>query len=161
MIYFIECSGRVKVGFSENPWARLGKVATDAPFPCELIGVADGDRSVEATIHDQWRHLRCHGEWFAASTDFLTWISENATEQPADHHARVKGIMAGFTIARGKKVIIAKECGVTPATVSQWQKVPAEYCEIISRITGIEKKHLRPDIFANHRITTVDDEVAA
>jgi len=148
VIYFIECSGRVKVGFSENPWARVRKVAADAPFPCELVGVMAGGRNEEASIHDRWRHLHCHREWFAASSDFLAWIRENATERQAGNTGNGKGAIAGFAIARGKKVIIDRECGVTPGAVSQWQKVPAEYCDVISRITGIDKKHLRPDIFA-------------
>lgn len=148
MIYFIECSGRVKVGFSANPWQRMNKVSADAPFPCTLIGVMRGERDTEALIHAQWRHLHCHREWFAASKDFISWISENAIENPGEKTERSKGAIKGFKVPRGGKVKIARECGVTPAAVTQWHKVPAEYCSVVSRITGLGLHVLRPDIFA-------------
>ncbi|MGO8242977.1 GIY-YIG nuclease family protein [Rhizobium johnstonii] len=150
MIYFIECSGRIKVGFSANPWQRVNKVSADAPFPCTLIGVMKGDRVKEALVHAQWRHLHCHREWFAASKDFLAWISENAIERPDEGDERAKGELCGLPVARGDKVKIAKECGVTPGAVTQWHKVPAEYCAIVSRITGLDLQILRPDIFAGY-----------
>lgn len=149
MIYFIECSGRIKVGFSADPWQRVNKVSADAPFPCTLIGVMPGDRTKEALVHLQWRHLHCHREWFAGSKDFLAWISENAVERKAGAVERVKGSMCGLPVERGDKVKIAKECGVTPGAVTQWHKVPAEYCAIVSRITGLDLQVLRPDIFTD------------
>ncbi|WP_049732839.1 YdaS family helix-turn-helix protein [Rhizobium ecuadorense] len=155
MIYFIECSGRVKVGFSEDPWRRVSKVAADSPFPCTLIGVMSGDRSVETHVQKQWKHLHCHREWFAASKEFLVWISDNAlirkekTLPKSGDERKPHNEMCGLIVKRGEKIKIARECGVTPAAVAQWLKVPAEYCAIVSNITGHDRQVLRPDIFSS------------
>lgn len=149
MIYFIECNDRVKVGFSENPWARMSKVSADAPYPCALIGVMHGDRKHEALIHAAWGHIHRHGEWFDLSEEFRAWIGENAIERQQSRPARIWGSLCGLPIGRGVKRKIAKECGITPPAVTQWQRVPAEYCSIVSRITGLALEDLRPDIFHN------------
>lgn len=149
MIYFIECSGRIKVGFSVNPKSRLTKVNADAPFPCELIGVLAGDRKTEANVHALWSHLRCHGEWFAASGEFRKWIEENApvpTDQKVD-----KGTskICGIAVSRGDITRVAEAIGITRGAVSQWRKIPAEYCSVVSDITGHPVSVLRPDVFGN------------
>ena len=147
MIYFIECSGRIKIGFSLDAKSRLNKISADAPFPCKLLGVIPGDRKTEAELQAKWKHLRCHGEWFAASADLHLWIVKNAGEPDPAMSRRGYRAVCGLPIKRGMKTVIAHECGVTPGAVSQWQKVPAEYCETISRITGISPAVLRPDVF--------------
>jgi hypothetical protein len=149
VIYFIECSGRVKVGFSANPWQRVNKVSADAPFPCTLIGVMTGDRTKEALIHIKWRPLHRHGEWFDATEEFRAWIGKNATEQQQSQPEKIKGSLCGLPIGHGDKRKIAKACGVSAPAVTQWRKVPAEYCSIVSRITGLDLQILRPDIFAD------------
>lgn len=157
MIYFIKCRGRVKVGFSEDPWRRMYKVSADAPFPCELIGVMDGDRAEEARIHAKWDHLHCHREWFKASAEFLGWIASAAVVKREVEGRKPHGEMCGLTVKRGSKIQIARECGITPGAVSQWQKVPAEFCSTVSRITGIEPAVLRPDLFEGYRTTALDE----
>lgn len=152
MIYFIECSGRIKVGFSLNPWARMSKVSADSPFPCTLIGVMLGDRKKEAQIHVKWWHLHRHGEWFNATEDFRAWIGENATERQQLQPEKIKGALCGLPIGHGDKRRIAKACGVSAPAVTQWRKVPAEYCSVISRITGLALQELRPDIFTDRAI---------
>ena len=147
MIYFIECSGRIKIGFSLDAKARLHKVAADAPFPCKLLGVIPGDRKIEAGIQAKWKHLRCHGEWFSADADLSLWIAANAADQDPAISKRGKGAICSLPIKHGLKKVIAHECGVTPGAVTQWQKVPAEHCQTISRITGIALSVLRPDVF--------------
>lgn len=147
MIYFIECSGRIKIGFSLDAKSRLSKISADAPFPCVLLGVINGDRATEAELQAKWRHLHCHREWFAAASELVSWIAENAADQDPAISKRGKGAICGLPIKRGLKTVIAHECGVSPGAVSQWQKVPAEYCETIARITGISTAVLRPDVF--------------
>jgi hypothetical protein len=146
MIYFIECSGRIKIGFSENPTARFRKINVEAPFHCELLGVVDGDRKTEAKLHSQWAYLRCHGEWFAASKELRVWIQENAGKH-AQKSTGKGGEICGVPVKRGDKIKIAKAIGITPGAVSQWHKIPAEYCGIISDITGHSPQVLRPDVF--------------
>lgn len=63
-IYFLECAGRIKIGFSLDVEGRIRELSTGAPQPLVLIGSIEGTRSLEAQIH---RHLVVHrasGEWF-------------------------------------------------------------------------------------------------
>jgi DNA-binding transcriptional regulator YdaS (Cro superfamily) len=43
---------------------------------------------------------------------------------------------------------LATALGVTPGAIAQWKRVPAERVPQVSRITGIPRESLRPDIFA-------------
>lgn len=119
MIYFIECSGRIKVGFSLNPWARMSKVSADSPFPCALIGVMTGDRRKEALVHAMWHHLHRHGEWFSATEELRAWVGENATERQQPGPEKTKGALCGLPIGHGDKRKIAKACGITAPAVTQ------------------------------------------
>lgn len=42
---------------------------------------------------------------------------------------------------------LAKELGIEPASVSGWRRIPAERVSEVSRITGVPRAELRPDIF--------------
>lgn len=147
MIYFIECAGRIKIGFSLKPDARFRKINVEAPFACELLGVVDGDRKLESGLHAQWAHLRCHGEWFAASKELCEWIGANAKKSARRSGDNGKSAICGIPVKRGDKLRVAKALGITPGAVSQWAKIPAEYCGIISDITGHPLDALRPDVF--------------
>jgi hypothetical protein len=145
MIYFIECRGRVKIGYSVDPAIRFNKIAADAPFECALLGVMAGDRRIEAMVHEKWKHLRRHREWFSGSGELLSWIEANAV----DHKAAPSRALDRFPLDRGARILIAKACGVSPSTVTQWKKVPAEYCAKVSAITGVSQTELRPDVFGH------------
>lgn len=82
-VYAIECNGRVKIGYSENPERRFSKVASDAPFPCALLGSWPGDKSDELAVQDRFNAIRVHGEWFAATQDLLAFISDNVVARDA------------------------------------------------------------------------------
>jgi hypothetical protein len=47
---------------------------------------------------------------------------------------------------RGLLARVARECGLTRASVVKWPRVPAERLVEIERITGIARHLLRPDI---------------
>jgi len=42
---------------------------------------------------------------------------------------------------------LARELGISRAAVCAWQKVPIRHLREVSRISGISKAKLRPDIF--------------
>jgi hypothetical protein len=63
-VYFIECSGRIKIGHSRNVQERLKKFATGSAFKFSLLGAVDGDRRLEHKIHLHLVEYREHGEWF-------------------------------------------------------------------------------------------------
>lgn len=49
--------------------------------------------------------------------------------------------------ACGNMATLARELGITRAAVAQWDKIPAERCLTIERLTGISRYELRPDIY--------------
>ena len=50
---------------------------------------------------------------------------------------------------------IARELGITRGAVSHWRKVPADRVIAVSRLTGIPRSQLRPDIYPPRRNVTV------
>lgn len=67
MIYFAQdaTTKLVKIGFSEDAWARLSKMRADCPGDLSLILVMEGDRAQEARIHTVLAANRVRGEWFS------------------------------------------------------------------------------------------------
>lgn len=144
-VYAIECAGRIKLGFSEDPERRFNKVASDAPFPCELLAFWPGSKADEMDVQDKFRAVRVHGEWFAATTELLDFVRSVG----AKAQKRQKGTtICGIELARGQQIRLAKHLGLYPSTVSQWQSVPAEHVRAVAEFTGIEPAKLRPDLYA-------------
>jgi DNA-binding transcriptional regulator YdaS (Cro superfamily) len=48
---------------------------------------------------------------------------------------------------RGVRTLIARELGIEKGAISQWKVIPAERVPPISRITGIPRHLLRPDLW--------------
>lgn len=42
---------------------------------------------------------------------------------------------------------LSREIGITRQAIAQWDRVPAEQCIQVSKITGIPLHELRPDIY--------------
>jgi hypothetical protein len=63
-VYFIECAGRIKIGFSRNVQARLRQFSTGSALKFSLIGEIDGTKNLEKAIHQKLAANREHGEWF-------------------------------------------------------------------------------------------------
>lgn len=143
-IYAIECSGRIKLGFSKDPEKRFNKVASDAPFPCQLLGYWPGSRADEIDVQDKFRAGRVHGEWFAATEELLSFIAD-VNERTV--RTRGKTNLCGFRIPRGDKVRLADFLGLHSTTLCRWQKVPAEHVRKVAQFTGISPSILRPDLY--------------
>ena len=48
---------------------------------------------------------------------------------------------------RGRLTLLARAIGVAPSAISQWDRVPAERVPDVSRVTGIPRNQLRPDLY--------------
>jgi len=75
-IYFIQCNDAVKIGFSQNPWARLATLKTAMPDNPILLGSFNGVFQDEADLHTRFKHLRINREWFKAERELLDHIKE-------------------------------------------------------------------------------------
>ncbi len=77
-IYFIEdtASGRVKIGRSNNPNARLQQLQTGSSGRLQLILTIRGSASRERELHQQFGQDRIQGEWFHHSEKIQEFISQ-------------------------------------------------------------------------------------
>jgi hypothetical protein len=77
MIYFIKnvVSGHFKIGFSDNPRKRLKELQTGSDNRLVLIKSIEGDKKLEASLHEQFSPYRLDGEWFSPSEDIMNFIS--------------------------------------------------------------------------------------
>lgn len=147
-VYAIECSGRVKIGFSMQPAKRLSKIASDAPFPCRLLGYWPGSEADELAIHEKFQDTRVHGEWFAATEALMHFIAGRKIDLPAEAlDARKPVDLCGFLVHRGAKRELAEALGITSGAISQWTQVPPNRAIAVERLTGISRHDLCPDVF--------------
>lgn len=62
-IYFLESSGRIKIGYSTNVSKRVAHLKTADP-DIRLIGAIQGDFKLERQLHRRLSKHRKSGEWF-------------------------------------------------------------------------------------------------
>jgi Meiotically up-regulated gene 113 len=65
-VYIVRCTGtgRVKIGYSAQPYFRADRLSTSSPYPLELLRLVPGDRTVERLFHRTFAAQRAHREWF-------------------------------------------------------------------------------------------------
>lgn len=124
-VYAIECNSRIKIGYSEYPEKRVNKVASDAPFPCVLLGYWPGTVADELDVHSKFQAIRVHGEWFAATTDLLAFIQQRAipVAPPVKKQKAVLDTDSPLTVWRKRAGLrqheLAAMLGVNTSFVSQ------------------------------------------
>lgn len=75
-VYFVECEGFVKIGYSETPRWRPHDFATGNPFECRLIGLVEGGSDCEKDLHRRFKKHHHRGEWFWLTQDVRAEIDE-------------------------------------------------------------------------------------
>ena len=79
-VYFIqeEETGRIKIGFSENPFQRLKELQTGNSSKMTLIGQIEGGADEENNIHREFaeERIRENGEWFRPSERLTNYIKQ-------------------------------------------------------------------------------------
>lgn len=73
-VYVIEAEGRVKIGLSANPTARLAGLSTGMAVAGHLahkwrFRSREKAEAAERALHRAFAHARLRGEWFALHTD--------------------------------------------------------------------------------------------
>lgn len=145
-IYALECEGFVKIGVTTNPRNRLAVAQTMSPFNVSLIGSYEGDDKDERSLHSEFAEYHHKGEWFRKEGRIAQWCDALARQRnakrPIDH-------LRDFLKAeRGRLTSLAASIGVTPGTISQWDKVPAERVLAVERHTGLPRQIICPELFA-------------
>lgn len=87
-IYFIRAEGGpVKIGFSQNPSARINDLRCGSPANFVLLGSIPGTMRQETEWHQRFAALRIDREWFSPADELLNAIAE-ATKTTEMHASR-------------------------------------------------------------------------
>lgn len=76
-IYFIQAQdkqGLIKIGWSVDCESRLRILRIGSPVELRIAAIVPGTRKRERQLHEQFNHLRVHGEWFRPSPELLDVI---------------------------------------------------------------------------------------
>jgi hypothetical protein len=78
-IYYARFGDRIKIGTSVEPRERV----RDLSLPAEsLLATELGGRERERELHEHWKPVHAHGEWFWAVPALLTYIEGLKAKQP-------------------------------------------------------------------------------
>ncbi len=89
-VYFIgrNWGSTLKIGFSKNPWARVGELQTAQPDKIEVLAVFKCRSVSEVDLHDVLKEFRKNGEWFDLPTHIYVAI-HNAADRKCSYDALV------------------------------------------------------------------------
>jgi hypothetical protein len=73
-VYFAECDGLVKIGWSKKVATRLAQLQTGNPTPIRLLATTPGGLTVERRTHERFAAARLSGEWFELTSELREHI---------------------------------------------------------------------------------------
>jgi hypothetical protein len=67
----------VKIGFTKNSHKRRGEMQVGSPdiLTLQTIFTTEDPQWWEKTLHEQFQHLRAHGEWFCPDDEMEEWLA--------------------------------------------------------------------------------------
>jgi DNA-binding XRE family transcriptional regulator len=74
MIYFIKQGDYVKIGFTNRFKTRLNQLQVSSPIKLEVLGIIDGNKEEEKSIHEKFKHISSNGEWFMYCDELKSYI---------------------------------------------------------------------------------------
>ncbi|MDB5448227.1 MAG: hypothetical protein JWQ97_3544 [Phenylobacterium sp.] len=146
MIYVIRDpqTERVKIGFSEKPWARLGQIQIGCPTDLTLAAVMDGGRDDEAALHARFSEYHVRGEWFAETAELADFVSRMPPPHPktARSFREPKTPLDAWMIANGvRSEDLAGRIGIGAPFMSQLRnglRQPSlEVAALLVELTGL------------------------
>jgi len=97
MIYFLQPAGQthIKIGYTKDLKRRINELQTSCPYKLVLLGMIEGDISIEQHIHKHLQHYRLGGEWFRGTNFVIEYIKHYPNYQPTHiatiQHERTDG----------------------------------------------------------------------
>lgn len=74
-VYFVECAGFVKIGYSLDPRRRALAYGVMNPLDCVLLGSIPGGKLREREVQDLFTDVYHRGEWFRLTDDVRSRIA--------------------------------------------------------------------------------------
>lgn len=80
-VYFVQAGegGPIKIGVACNVEKRIGKMRVDNAAKLTLLGVIDGGRAEEKSLHNRFGDAWIRGEWFRPEPLLVDWINANTS----------------------------------------------------------------------------------
>jgi T5orf172 domain len=81
-IYFLEClpNGPVKIGHSQKLSRRLLALTATNGAQTRFLGAIAGSKAQEQRLHEQFKHIRDHHEWYHCHIDLLQFLVQHGME---------------------------------------------------------------------------------
>lgn len=140
LVYFIRCgeTGRIKIGVSAAPLARLSKMQVDSPSLLTMLGVEGGGETRERELHERFAAFRTRGEWFAPSPEIL----EHAATLTPLLRTRKRSLFPGASVSGAE---LGRLLGIVSSYVSQMRtgKLPITI-DIALRLYAINGDRIGP-----------------
>jgi transcriptional regulator with XRE-family HTH domain len=122
MIYFVRCSstGLVKIGFANDPWARLSKIRSDSPGELTLLGIEEGGVDREAELHAEFASCRERGEWFRPDDRLSKRLAALSPPERPRRRKPLGGALGRWLMEHDLGIAdFGKRVGVTHSTISR------------------------------------------
>lgn len=103
-VYFAAACGKIKIGCSNDPAARIASVGEWIPFPITLMATMPGGYAMESAIHRMFDDEWSHGEWFNTSSRLLDFIAGVAEGRPLNIDAQEIATRRRIFIADKKRL---------------------------------------------------------
>lgn len=95
-IYLIASVGKIKIGYSKNPWKRYRQLCTGAASPMALIATVycyDAP-AAEKFLHNHFKEHRAKGEWFNVGvSEIISAIGDNNLSNMGKPGSSIKKII--------------------------------------------------------------------
>lgn len=137
--------GRVKIGWSSDPFRRLNKIASDCSSHASLVGIVRATKGQEREAHDLLAPWRANREWFYMRGPVLAFV--DALHKPIPRAGRRtvgpddSPLLAWRKTNKITLAQISKLIGARPPTINRWEKgirVPRpRYMRRITELTGL------------------------
>jgi DNA-binding XRE family transcriptional regulator len=101
MIYFIQHTDFIKIGYTKEIHKRLNQLQVSCPVKLKILGLIQGTCDDEAKYHNMFNHIHSHGEWFSANQDLIDFIDKQNTDLMWKY---------GFKEHESNEINILKEC---------------------------------------------------
>jgi len=86
-VYFIQCSGYVKIGTAIDVRARMASIKASNPHQVDIIAIIPASDDTEKLLHERFKPLRHKGEWFKPDKSidaFLKKVQRHGLDKALD-----------------------------------------------------------------------------
>lgn len=103
LVYFLQgdTTKRIKIGFSFEPYRRLGLLQCGSPDKLNMLGFMAAQRSVEHLLHQKFIRYKVHGEWFEEHKELTDYIFANCAPMDANGIQKLPGLGFGVGLGEG------------------------------------------------------------